>query len=126
MTYMYMELYVIHSSEIIKANLITMNYKGIFNGYDAGTLTKEKGTEIQFDTDNMVAQTRCVQDKRCRHLKTEVGALSSQDDGIVKRDVQYVSFIVTLSCVPATGTRVCTCTFTFKHWTKSFQPGIDN
>ena len=124
----YMKLYGIHSSEITKANLLTMNYKGTYNGYDAGTMTKEKGTEIQLDTDNMVAQTRCVRAKSCRHLKTEVGALSSQDDVIVKREVQYVSFIVTLSCVPATGTRVwqTSCTFTFKHWTESFQPGIDN
>ena len=101
-----MKLYVTHSSEITKANVLTMNYKGTYNGYDAASLTEEKKTGIQLDTDDKVAQTGCVQDKSCRHLKTEVGALSSQDAGIMKREVQYISFVVTLSCSPVIGTRV--------------------
>ena len=81
-----------------------MLYQGTFNGYDAASLTNEKESEIKRIADGKVAQTECVQDNTCKHLKTEVGAYSSGEDGIVKRDVEYVSFVVTLSCDPVTGT----------------------
>ena len=81
----------------------TMYYKGIFYGYGAGLLTQDKETEIKRNAEDKVAQTGCVKDRRCAHLKTEVGAYSNDDDGIMKREVQDVSFIVYISCNPAAG-----------------------
>ena len=81
-----------------------MEYRAIYNGYDAASLTQEKVTEIKRSADDSVAQTRCVQDKSCRHLKTEVGSISGESGGIMKREVKYVGFVVTLSCEPITGT----------------------
>lgn len=90
------------ASEIITAETNTMYYKGVYLDLDIANVDDKTAGMIKTSIDAKVAQTPCVKNSRCKHIKTEVVADDDNTDR-KKRGVQSASVVVYVSCDLVTG-----------------------